>query len=273
LTSVRQIAANQGNAQRATGPRTVAGKARSAQNAMRHGILARAAVLPVAETEGEWVAHCDAILAGLDPVGGLELHLAERVALALWRLRRVARFETEVLSLVFEDLDAGIVEADERVTAAQVAAQFSSDLIGMKGADPVDGWQARRLVERACDLLGVECCFSPGIGNPQDAKQLRSALRQLAEDVDESVKQIELRVMDDDADNLVKAKRIAAWMRTQRARKRRLATVPTEGHLDRIMRYEGHLERSLSRSLAELRLLQANRPSGPILDGFVSREA
>ena len=273
MTSVRQIKANQGNAQRATGPRTVAGKARSAQNATQHGILARAAVLPVAETEGEWVAHCDAILAGLDPVGGLELHLAERVALALWRLRRVARFETEVVSLVFEDLDAKVLEAEVRITQAERAARFSSDLTGMKGSEPVDAGQARRVVERACELVGAVASIDPCAGNPKDAKQLRNALKQVGDEMGQTVKQLQLRVMDDDAENVTKAKRVEAWMRGQRDRKRRLGIVPTEGHLDRIMRYEGHLERSLSRSVAELRLLQANRPDGLVLDGFVSREA
>ena len=273
MTSVRQITANQGNAQRSTGPKTANGKGRAARNATRHGILARAVVLAVSETEAEWEAHSDGVLAGLAPVGGLELHLAERVAMALWRLRRVARFETEVVSLVFEDLDAKVLEAEVRITQAERAARFSSDLTGMKGSEPVDAGQARRVVERACELVGAVASIDPCAGNPKDAKQLRNALKQVGDEMGQTVKQLQFRVMDDDAENVTKARRVEAWTRAQRARKRRLATVPTEGHLDRIMRYEGHLERSLSRSLAELRLLQANRPSGPILDGFVSREA
>jgi hypothetical protein len=38
MTTARQIKANRANAQRSTGPRTARGKARSSQNARRHGL-------------------------------------------------------------------------------------------------------------------------------------------------------------------------------------------------------------------------------------------
>jgi hypothetical protein len=38
MTTEKQIAANRANARRSTGPRTVAGKLRSGQNAYRHGL-------------------------------------------------------------------------------------------------------------------------------------------------------------------------------------------------------------------------------------------
>ena len=41
MTSAAQIAANRRNARRATGPRSPAGKARAARNALRHGLTAR----------------------------------------------------------------------------------------------------------------------------------------------------------------------------------------------------------------------------------------
>lgn len=42
----RQIAANRLNAQRSTGPRTPAGKAKVSVNALRHGLTAREVILP-----------------------------------------------------------------------------------------------------------------------------------------------------------------------------------------------------------------------------------
>ena len=41
MTSARQRAANQRNARKSTGPRTIAGKARASKNAFRHGFTAR----------------------------------------------------------------------------------------------------------------------------------------------------------------------------------------------------------------------------------------
>lgn len=76
------------NATKSTGPRTLAGKARSSRNATRHGLTSRAVVLPTVESADDWAAHRDAIVASLTPMGALEAELAERVAVLTWRLRR-----------------------------------------------------------------------------------------------------------------------------------------------------------------------------------------
>lgn len=38
MATIKQIAANRANAKRSTGPKTIAGKRRSSQNALRHGL-------------------------------------------------------------------------------------------------------------------------------------------------------------------------------------------------------------------------------------------
>jgi hypothetical protein len=78
------------------GPRTAAGKARAARNAATHGLRSASPVLPHLERQGDWLAHRHGVLATLNPSGDLETALAERVALTLWRLRRVARYEAAV---------------------------------------------------------------------------------------------------------------------------------------------------------------------------------
>jgi hypothetical protein len=50
VASIRQVEANRRNAKRSTGPKTAGGKARSSQNALRHG-LARSAISDPAEAE------------------------------------------------------------------------------------------------------------------------------------------------------------------------------------------------------------------------------
>src|SRR6266508_3884190 len=45
MKSARQLAANRANAQRSTGPKTIAGKKRSRMNSLKHGLTAKTLVL------------------------------------------------------------------------------------------------------------------------------------------------------------------------------------------------------------------------------------
>jgi hypothetical protein len=89
MTTPFQIQANRANARRSTGPRTAEGKARSSQNALKHGLRAAPILLP-GESAADWRDHREGMLISLGAHGALETELADRVALILWRLRRVA---------------------------------------------------------------------------------------------------------------------------------------------------------------------------------------
>lgn len=78
-----------------TGPNSDEGKQRVAQNALRHGLASDKPVLPW-ESADAWDQHRQGILETLRPANSLEQELAERVALCLWRMRRVALYETAV---------------------------------------------------------------------------------------------------------------------------------------------------------------------------------
>jgi hypothetical protein len=93
MTTQAKAEANRRNALRSTGPRTAAGKERASRNALRHGLRAEVlAVLPF-EAAAAWEEHRDGVLRSLAPAGALEQALADRVAVCLWRLQRVAVFE------------------------------------------------------------------------------------------------------------------------------------------------------------------------------------
>jgi hypothetical protein len=96
VTSERQKAANQANALRSTGPRTPEGKAIVRLNAIRHGLLARDAVLP-GEDADAFEKLWNEVWTELSPVGPIEELLVERVVNAMWRLRRSARAETALV--------------------------------------------------------------------------------------------------------------------------------------------------------------------------------
>jgi hypothetical protein len=89
-----QIAANIANAQFSTGPRTAEGKARSAQNSLKHGLDSREFILRPGE-EAEYEAFAAAYAAEVNPQGALEEALFTDLVHARWNMKRVRRLEAE----------------------------------------------------------------------------------------------------------------------------------------------------------------------------------
>jgi hypothetical protein len=73
-----------------------------AGNAVRHGIFANTPVVP-GESPADWEAHRAGVVAALAPAGLPEVNLAERAALLLWRLARLANFEAATTAADVED--------------------------------------------------------------------------------------------------------------------------------------------------------------------------
>jgi hypothetical protein len=101
MTSAAQVSANRTNAQKSTGPRTPEGKAAVAQNAVRHGLLARAAVLQGEDPE-EFAEYREQVLEDLHADGTLEVVLAERVVSLSWRLQRAARNQNAAFEALYD---------------------------------------------------------------------------------------------------------------------------------------------------------------------------
>jgi hypothetical protein len=85
------------NGAKSRGPITQEGKARSAQNALKHGFRAQKHVVLADEDAAAFKALEAALLAELAPEGVLQTILAQRVARAAWRLDRADRIESELL--------------------------------------------------------------------------------------------------------------------------------------------------------------------------------
>jgi len=111
MASARQTAANRANSKKSTGPRSVKGKAVARHNALKHGLTAGAASAIVGEDPRDLDAFTANIIGELNPIGQLEHALSERIAIILWRLKRVPVFE------------AAIVTARETATAEKSPAR------------------------------------------------------------------------------------------------------------------------------------------------------
>jgi hypothetical protein len=94
---VKQVNGIRSGSPQRRGPKTAAGKARIALNAITHGLSSTRLVVP-GESSTAWAANRTAIVDALAPAGPLETALAERVASTIWRVQRVAAYEEAAIA-------------------------------------------------------------------------------------------------------------------------------------------------------------------------------
>ena len=100
-SSEQRRAANRANAVRSTGPATTKGKAVACRNATRHGLLSTRLLLDD-EDPAEFGSLLLDLQSTLAPLGSAELLLVERIAIALWRQRRLVAAESAAIGLARE---------------------------------------------------------------------------------------------------------------------------------------------------------------------------
>jgi len=280
VTSTGKAASNRRNAARSTGPRTPDGKRKAALNATRHGLRALSPVVPGLERRADWDQHQASILDALEPLGALEEALADRVALLLWRLGRVVRYEREAIlqgqesgrALVLElggAFDPARLHPDDVESFAE-DAHLDGELLDQLPALPADEMvEANRVasilyrVERTLDLDLDELSL-PGV--PEDAAiedvtwtagALLAAIAAMAAAGSEADG---IRVARSTAfSDALRLGREARKNKADRLRIRRERILPDSDTLEKLSRYEAHLDRVMVRTLHELHRLQAAR--------------
>ena len=117
MATAAQVSANRRNAGRSTGPRTTVGKAVVAQNAIKHGLLARQHVV-LGEDPQQFELSRRQWLEELQPVGNAETTLAERIAGLTWRLQRAERLQNELFDcLLTKELNDSMSGFYDELTA------------------------------------------------------------------------------------------------------------------------------------------------------------
>jgi hypothetical protein len=305
--SDKRIAANRRNALRSTGPRTAEGKRRTSMNALKHGLRSVSLAVPHLENPEDWAAHLDLVVRDLAPVGYLETILAERVAALLWRLGRVVRYESEAVSIRMS-MDAVGTSYGDNETLQSLETQKDhreADVAtlrrvkALKGTAHVSGEDASAVLEMVANALRVEL-FPEGVepvhldipgvpDGPEDYwDEFDGWTRNL---VNAGVQALKALAPDFNVDPWEFAHTIAYHEASEARkhyesrvaevdRKLRESLLPPEDTLEKVTRYETHLERSLFRTLHELQRLQAVRAGGAVpvpaaldVDVAVSREA
>ena len=145
MTTEAQIEANRANAQKSTGPRTPEGKATVAQNAVKHGLLARTAVLHGEDWE-EHACFSEDLLNELYPDGVMEQELADRIVSLSWRLRRAMLNQNAIFEALYDKYAAE--HKDEPLPEHDPAEGRPFDGAPLLGRMMVDDFAGDRVLER-----------------------------------------------------------------------------------------------------------------------------
>lgn len=97
-TSTKQMQANQQNAKKSSGPKSADGKAVAARNATRHGLLSSRLFLQDEDPQ-EFQQLIDELTTSFKASGILEMLMLEKIAVAIWKQRRLVTAETGAISL------------------------------------------------------------------------------------------------------------------------------------------------------------------------------
>jgi hypothetical protein len=123
MATAAQITANRANSQLSTGPVSLEGKTRIAQNARKHGLTAQHLVIRDDERE-DFEALRDSLLAELSPQGAVETVTFEELLHAAWNLHRFRTIESEVsLGTIDDFTDPQTTAVLDRLSRYQARAQ------------------------------------------------------------------------------------------------------------------------------------------------------
>jgi hypothetical protein len=273
MTTLLKIEANRDNALASTGPRTADGRAIVSGNAIRHGLLSWKPVIPGLENPEDWQSHLDRTLDALGPAGYAETVLAERAALLLWRLGRVARYEREATAIALENAEARkqpkLDEAEQSVKNAQAVVALTEGVRTLPLETELDGEAAAGLLEKAAAATGLDIYEMrgwPAYVNDSTLEDLDWTAARLLECVQIVAKKAKRdsddllsQLADDARDTLHHAQDKREKLLAAHDRERRSLLLPDTLTLEKLSRYETTLERSLYKALHELERRQAAR--------------
>jgi hypothetical protein len=109
------------------GPNTDRGKAVVRRNAWKHGIRSEVMAIDTFEEVRDWETHQDGIVEDCKPEGHLENSLVERIAIALWKLRRLEQHQA-TLTLRYIGMAYGDVQIGQAYAQGTIAKGIFPDV-------------------------------------------------------------------------------------------------------------------------------------------------
>lgn len=285
---------------RGTGPRTLAGKARSSQNALKSGIFSKAAVLKH-ESRAEFNSFLRSLMEDFQPEGSMERLLVEQLTTLAWRRRRLVQAETAEIEALAESQSTSALTFEDKLREIQRRRAGGSTNTESPNAR-LPAYDTIPRVRRAIELLGqlrdkVEArgCrgeedspalqelygYNPLESPPSPLFEIYTAVSRGSEIDkiylnDQEVRRLVIgffnsRIQDlEDCQRLVKESRHSTLIKESRQHsriaqeKRALLGLPPQ-RLDSLVRYEAHLDRLFDRTLNQLERRQRMRLGQPVL--------
>jgi hypothetical protein len=163
LIPAARTRANRANAAHSTGPRTPAGKQRSSQNALTHGLTSRSPVLAT-ENPADYQLHCRQFSDEYQPDTPTETQLTQELADTAWRLNRIPQLEAALLDraanpptdqarIDFDIVDAHRALATLGMHGQRLSRQFQKTLDMLREIQADRAERQRRELKDAAALL------------------------------------------------------------------------------------------------------------------------
>ena len=282
--SEKQLEANKQNALKG-GVKTAEGKEIVKYNALKHGLLAKEVVITIgegAENPEEFNALLSDLMQQFRPEGTLEEILVEKIAVSYWRLRRAYKYEAGLIRNKLdnatddyydntdwednkchrtdEEIDQDIKQEQECLEEwdkdkKQLTAMHKEGKLLEETYDLEYNWKC--LLDKVSDQVELD-------NETEEApKEIRKFLNHNAKWSDEDIWQAHIELCND---KIKEHKgQIASFEKQKEKNKLRLqvinklGSIPDKDELDRLLRYEGAIERQLYKAINQLERQQRLR--------------
>jgi hypothetical protein len=271
---------------KATGPRTPQGKKRSKRNAVKTGIFTHF-LLPDEPTE-QYDSLLDGLRDDFQPQGTLESVLVERLALLIWRQRRLLRAETAeinqagsfaLLDSVLEQRREAWERSREGVTTGGTLKDLSNPFVVAEAIEILtasrnllerDGFVSGEDPWRLKKLYGLDHDDGPPTGLFYRYQVYKKFATDPPKEKDSSHSPDKLKKEMIELFNEEIARLKAMWKVLEMKSdvktdlQKITALVPSQGVVERLVRYEAMLSREFERTLSRLDRCQRIRRGQPV---------
>jgi hypothetical protein len=252
------------NVKSATGPRTQLGKERSKHNALKHGVFSNIIVL-----KGESRMEFDSLLNGFredyQPEGTLEEILVEKLAMILWRQRRVLIAEGAEIRKGADLFEPALID---RIGDPQVRKKCLLMLDELQRRTSAPGFCPVLDEPELRELYGETSKISPRKNLYEIYQRVSSIFETSGEDPStrQACKFIIGKEIQTERDRLRNFQKEHAVIAEEQLKFEKLRQyVPDHPRAERLLRYEASLERNFDRALNQLERAQRIRKGQAVL--------